>query len=74
MPFVRFQREGVSKALCLSLSHLSHFVWEFLFAAMWLGMAFFGSSFMAESCSILYLCTTYLMQSSVHGHSVGIPD
>ena len=24
MPFVRFQREGVSKALCLSLSHLSH--------------------------------------------------
>jgi len=74
VPFVRFQREGVSKAICRSLSHLSHFVWELLFPALWLGMAFFGSYFMAESCPFLYLCNISLRQSSVHGHSVGIPD
>ena len=74
MPFVRFQRERVSKTIRLSLSHLYHLVWEFLFPALWLGMALFGSYFMAEECSILHLYNIYLMQSSVHGHSVGIPD
>ena len=46
MLFIRFQREGVLKAVCLSLSHLYHFILEFLFPAM--GMELFGSHFMTE--------------------------
>lgn len=74
MPFVRFQREGVSKGICLFLSHLISLRMGVSVSSYVAGIGFIWFLFYGGVEFHLYLYNIYLMQSSVHGHSVGIPD
>ena len=78
--FGRFQREGVSHGLCLSLSDTCRFIQKYFFPCLWLPRAYVlvlvggvGLLFMAESYCLVYMDTLFLIPSSVRGHRVCFP-
>ena len=50
----------------VSLTELFHFVWQCSFATLWLPMALFGHSLMAESASTAHMDICFLTQTTVH--------
>ena len=80
MSFGRFQREGVSHGLCLSLSDICRFIQKYFFPCLWLPRACVlvlvggvGLLFMAESYCLVYMDTLFLIPSSVREHRVSFP-